>query len=604
MPAGESLISLMLRLWRHLSARRQRQFVLLMSLMLVSVFAEIVSLGAVLPFIAVLAAPDRAFEYRLVREAAQALGFTSAEEIVLPLTIAFAVAALAAGAIRMLVLWLSTRFAFSAGADLSLDVYRRTLYQPYRVHIARGSSEVISGITLKVGGTTLGVLLPFVTLISSVPLLVAVLAMLLAIDTAVAMIAAAGFGVSYGAISWFTRRRLRKNSEHIAAEHTRVVKALQEGLGGIRDVLLDGSQPVYCQVYSEANQRLRRAQGVNIFIGQSPRFAMESLGMVMIAALAFGLSRQPGGIASALPVLGALALGAQRLLPGLQQAFASWASIAGNQGLLVDTLQLLDQPMSAEQMQPLPAPLAFKSAIRFDRVRFRYGEDRPWVLKDLELVIAKGARIGFVGSTGSGKSTSMDLLMGLLTPTQGQILVDEQPISGSLVRAWQRTIAHVPQTIYLADATVAENIALGVPREAIDLSRVREAARQAQVADFIESRAQGYDSLVGEAGVQLSGGQRQRIGIARALYKNASVLILDEATSALDNVTEQSVMEAIQGLRRDLTVLLIAHRLSTVRRCDSIVQLENGAVVAQGSYEHLLEFSDSFRQMAKVAATS
>ena len=367
MPAGESLISLMLRLWRHLSARRQRQFVLLMSLMLVSVFAEIVSLGAVLPFIAVLAAPDRAFEYRLVREAAQALGFTSAEEIVLPLTIAFAVAALAAGAIRMLVLWLSTRFAFSAGADLSLDVYRRTLYQPYRVHIARGSSEVISGITLKVGGTTLGVLLPFVTLISSVPLLVAVLAMLLAIavriddagDLAVAMIAAAGFGVSYGAISWFTRRRLRKNSEHIAAEHTRVVKALQEGLGGIRDVLLDGSQPVYCQVYSEANQRLRRAQGVNIFIGQSPRFAMESLGMVMIAALAFGLSRQPGGIASALPVLGALALGAQRLLPGLQQAFASWASIAGNQGLLVDTLQLLDQPMSAEQMQPLPAPLAF-----------------------------------------------------------------------------------------------------------------------------------------------------------------------------------------------------------------------------------------------------
>ena len=182
-------------------------------------------------------------------------------------------------------------------------------------------------------------------------------------------------------------------------------------------------------------------------------------------------------------------------------------------------------------------------------MRFRYGADRPWVLNDLDLVIAKGARIGFVGSTGSGKSTTMDLLMGLLTPTEGRILVDEQPVSGSLVRAWQRTIAHVPQSIYLADATVAENIAFGVPREAIDMQRVREAARQAQIADFIESRAQGYDALVGERGVQLSGGQRQRIGIARALYKQASVLILDEATSALDNVTEQSVMDAIAGPR-------------------------------------------------------
>ncbi len=600
----ESLSFLLVRLWHHLSKRRQREFAVLLILMLVSVFAEIVSLGAVLPFLAVLAAPDMAFKYRIVRDAAQSLGFTAADQLVLPLTIAFVLAALASGAVRMLVVWLSTRFAFTAGAELSVDVYRRTLHQPYRVHISRGSSEVISGITIKIGGTMLGVMLPFVTMLSAMLLLIAVLAMLLAIDTLIAIVAAVGFGVSYAAITWLTRRKLRRNSQRIADEHTRVVKALQEGLGGIRDVLLDGSQAVYCQVYSEADRRLRRAQGVNVFIGQSPRFAMESLGMVMIAALAYALSRQPGGISAALPVLGALALGAQRMLPGLQQAFASWASIAGNQAVLADTLDLLDQPMSEEQLQPPPAPLKFKTAVRFDRVRFRYAADRPWVLNDLNLVIAKGARIGFVGSTGSGKSTTMDLLMALLTPTEGRILVDEQPVSGSLIRAWQRTIAHVPQNIYLADATVAENIAFGVPREAIDMQRVREAARQAQIADFIESRAQGYDSLVGERGVQLSGGQRQRIGIARALYKEASVLLLDEATSALDNVTEQSVMDAIQGLRRDLTVLLIAHRLTTVRYCDNIVQLENGVVAAQGSYEQLLQSSHSFRQMAQVAATS
>ena len=597
----ESLSSLLLRLWRHLSRRRRREFSALLTLMFVSVFAELVSLGAVLPFLAVLAAPDLTFQYPIVRDAARFFGFMAADQLVLPLTIAFVVAAVSSGAVRMLVVWLSTRFAFTAGAELSVDVYRRTLYQPYRVHIGRGSSEVISGITSKIGGTMLGVMLPFVTMLSAAMLLIAVLAMLLAIDTLIAIVAIAGFGVSYAAITWLTRRKLRRNSQRIAEEHTRVVKALQEGLGGIRDVLLDGSQPVYCEIYGEADQRLRRAQGVNVFIGQSPRFAMESLGMVMIAALAYVLSRQPGGMGAALPMLGALALGAQRMLPGLQQAFASWASIAGNQAVLADTLDLLDQPMSAQQLQPPPAPLTFQSAVRFESVRFRYAADRPWVLNDLNLVIAKGARIGFVGSTGSGKSTTMDLLMALLEPTEGRILVDEEPISGPLVRAWQRTIAHVPQSIYLADATVAENIAFGVPREAIDMQRVREAARQAQIADFIESRPQSFDSFVGERGVQLSGGQRQRIGIARALYKEASVLILDEATSALDNLTEQSVMDAIDGLRSDLTVLLIAHRLTTVRRCHSIVQLENGVVAAHGSYEQLLQSSHSFRQMAQFA---
>jgi ATP-binding cassette subfamily B protein len=271
--------------------------------------------------------------------------------------------------------------------------------------------------------------------------------------------------------------------------------------------------------------------------------------------------------------------------------------------MLADTIELLDQPMPGELLKPAPAPLRFKDAIRFDGVRFRYASDGPWVLNGLNLTIAKGARIGFVGATGSGKSTAMDLLMGLLAPTDGEILVDAQPISGSRVRAWQRTIAHVPQSIYLADATLAENIAFGVPRDAIDMERVKQAARQAQIADFIEGGVQGYDGFVGERGVRLSGGQRQRIGIARALYKQASVLVLDEATSALDNVTEQSVMDAIEGLNRDLTILLIAHRLSTVRRCDVIVELGHGRVIAQGTYEQLLDSSASFQRMAHVTKT-
>ena len=234
-------------------------------------------------------------------------------------------------------------------------------------------------------------------------------------------------------------------------------------------------------------------------------------------------------------------------------------------------------------------------------MRFRYSSDTPWVLDGFNLTISKGARVGFVGSTGSGKSTTLDLLMGLLMPTEGELLVDGQPVSGNRLRAWQRTIAHVPQSIYLADATLAENIAFGVPRDAIDLQRVQQAARQSQIADFIENRPEGYRAYVGERGIRLSGGQRQRIGIARALYKQASVLVFDEATSALDNATEQAVIDAIESFNRDLTILLIAHRLTTVRRCDIIVELEHGRVAAQGTYEQLLECSPSFRQIAHAA---
>ena len=582
-----SLQNLLVRLWHHLSRRRQRQFVLLLGLMLVSALAEVVSLGAVLPFLGILTVPDRVFNHPIVADVAQVLGITSADQLVLPLTVAFAAAALIAGAIRMLLLWSSTRFAYASGADLSIDVYRRTLYQPYRVHVARNSSEVISGISIKVAGTV-GVLTSFLTVISSIPLLVTIMLALFAIDPIVALEATVGFGGSYALITWMGRRRLHRNSQRIAYEQTQVVKALQEGLGGIRDVLLDGTQPVYCDVYRQADLPLRRAQGNNAFITANPRYVMEALGLVVIAALAYGLSRDAGGVATALPVLGTLALGAQRLLPALQQAYSAWAAITGSHASLADTIDLLDQPLPAEVQQPAPAPLPFQDAIRFCAVRFRYTSEGPWVLDGLNLTIPKGSRVGFVGSTGSGKSTTLDLLMGLLMPTEGEVLVDGRAIRGNRVRAWQRTIAHVPQSIYLADITLAENIAFGVRLEAIDMQRVQQAARQAQIADFIESRPQGYNAFVGERGIRLSGGQRQRIGIARALYKQASVLVFDEATSALDNATEQSVMDAIESLNRDLTILIIAHRLTTVQRCDTIVELKQGRAVEQTTYEQLL----------------
>jgi ATP-binding cassette subfamily B protein len=465
--------------------------------------------------------------------------------------------------------------------------------------VSRNSSEVSSGLDYKVS-YTVGVLLQSLILVSSLVQLLALILALLAIDADVAIAAALGFGAFYGLISWMFRKKLAGNAQLIARESTQVVKAVQEGLGGIRDVLLDGTQPFYCEIYRRADHPLRRAMGNNIFIGGSPRFVMEAVGMVLIVALAYSLSTQPGGISTALPVLGALALGAQRMLPALQQIYGSWAGIVGSQTALAETLEFLDQPLPPDALQPPVKPLDFKSAIRFEGVRYRYGNDAPWVLDDFNLVIEKGRRIGIVGGTGSGKSTMLDLLMGLIEPSQGQILVDGLSINGENRRAWQRTIAHVPQSIYLADTTLAENIAFGVARDRIDMTRVRDSARQAKIAEFIESRAGEYGAFVGERGVRLSGGQRQRIGIARALYKQASVLVFDEATSALDNATEQEVMNAIEELNRDLTIVIVAHRLTTVRRCDSIVELCGGRVIAQGSYDELLEHSLSFRKMALV----
>lgn len=556
--------------------------------MILASFAEILSLGAVLPFLAVLTAPDQIFDHPSSQPLIRALGLTTADQLLMPLTITFSVAALIAGSMRLLLVWTSTRLSFATGTDLGISIYRRTLYQPYGVHVARNSSEVIDGIVTKASGVIYSIIGPVLTLISSSILLMAILVALLVVEPIISLVAFSGFGLIYGAIMWITRARKIKNGRLIAAESTQVIKSLQEGLGGIRDVLIDGSQNVYCQIYQSAAIPLRRAQGSNQFIGQAPRYGVETLGMILIAALAYLLAQQSEGVAKAIPVLGALALGAQRLLPAMQQTYASWSSIQGGRASLKDTLELLDQPFPCYAGQPPAKPLLFENRINLGNLSFRYSSQTPWVLKDLNLTITKGSRVGFIGKTGSGKSTLLDIVMGLLLPTEGTFEVDAQIIAVGNHRAWQAHIAHVPQAIFLADSTIAENIAFGQPKDQIDMNRVRRAASQAQIADIIETWPNDYQTFVGERGIRLSGGQRQRIGIARALYKQADVIIFDEATSALDNETEQAVMQAIEGLSEDLTILIIAHRLTTLKNCTQIVELADGGVRRIGSYQGIV----------------
>jgi ATP-binding cassette, subfamily B, bacterial PglK len=564
------------------------QFKLLLVLTVLSAASEVVSLGAVIPFIAVITDPDKVMSYSMVSYLADLFGITTSAELVLSLSIIFGLAAVLSGALRLSLVWCTIQVGNGCGADLSVDIYRRTLFQPYAVHISRSSSQIISSITQKVSAVT-AVLTSVMVFITSIFLFFAIVVTLIVVDPFSAIACAMSFGIAYYAIARSTNSRLKVNSKIIAQEQNQVVKVLQEGLGSIRDVLLDGSQKVYIRSYSECVNNLKRGHCQNTFINQFPRYAMESMGLVLIAIFVAFFNIVEGEVSGSLTVLAVLALGAQRLLPIAQQIYGNWSVLVGNQAALQDVLNLLKQPLLSDAREDFVDPIAFKTAISFSNVSFRYNENKPLVLDSVDITIPKGSRVGIVGSTGGGKSTLLDLLMGLLSPTDGFISVDESLIdTESLRSSWQRLIAHVPQNIYLADCSVGENIAFGIPPDKIDFDRVRKAAKEAEIASYIENDPQGYDAVVGERGVRLSGGQRQRIGIARALYKVSSVIIFDEATSALDNKTEQAVMHTIEELSKEITMFIVAHRLSTLKNCDFIIKIDDGKIVGQYDYNQII----------------
>lgn len=572
--------------WKHLHKRRRKQFFLLLILMVVVSIMEVVSIGAIVPFLSVLTAPEQIYQHHLAQPLIKILEITEPSQLLLPLTIIFVMATLISATVRLLLLYALTRLSYATGADLNIDIYRRTLYQDYSIHISRNSSEIINSIITKTNIVIVHILVPSLNLISSVVIMVGITCIVFTINAQVALITFLVFALFYGVIAFFTKKSLQKNSQLIADESTKMVKSLQEGLGGIRDVLIDGTQEFYCKLYQNADLSLRRASGDNVFIGHSPRYLMEAVGMILLTILAYTLTLQ-SNVVVAIPILGALALGALKLLPPLQSAYGSYSAIKGAKSSFIDVLNLLNQPLPDNASQDLINPISFKREIVFKDLSFRYTKNTPWILKNVNLSFKKGETIGFIGVTGSGKSTLLDILMGLLTPTSGELLIDGVAISQQNRRAWQAHISHVPQSIYLADSTIQENIAFGVGSEQIKEHRVVQVAQQAQVSKMINNLKNKYKTFVGERGVQLSGGQRQRIGIARALYKDSDVLIFDEATSALDNQTEQKIMQQIAKLKDNQTVFIIAHRLTPLEQCDSIIRINTDYTIEQVNFNQI-----------------
>lgn len=589
--ADSSLRELLRQLWKQLARRRRIQLGALLLLMLASSVAEVLSLAAVLPFLAALANPEGLWSQPLVQQYALLLRINSAEALLLPITIVFAVAALAAGGIRLLNLWLNGRLAAAIGSDLSCEAYHHVLYQPYAVHIARNSSELIVSISTDVNRVIFMVINPLLLLLSSGLIALSLVFALLAVNWSICIGAALVMCMVYVAAMAASNRPLQQLGQRQVLLNRQLIQALQEGLGSIRDVLLDNSQCFYANTYRKADKPLRQIDAETTFLNAYPRLLLEPVGIALIAVIGFLLVRQQG-VGKSLPFLGALALGTQRLLPMVQKVYEGWAQTRAAKGSLAKVLQLIDQPLPHKQIHQSCTTIVLKHGIRLEGVRFSYSPELPEVLRGIDLEISKGERVGIIGSTGCGKTTTMDLLMGLLLPTDGRVLLDEEDLHANAyperLLAWRATIGHVPQSIYLADGSIAENIAFGLPKDQINMARVLEAAQQAQISGFIENSPKGFQTLVGERGIRLSGGQRQRIGIARALYKKAQVLVFDEATSSLDDETEAAVMQAIDSLSRSLTLVVIAHRLSTLERCDRIIKLDNGQVLLDGTPHALL----------------
>ena len=576
---GNSISEKLYEIRRVISRKRKIQFVLTLLSILTNALFEIVSLAAVVPFLSVLSAPQTFMKSSTARKFAPMLGVTDAAQAVALVCITFAIITVISAAIRTLTIIVNSKFTLALGADLSRTVFERTLHQPYSSHAKQNSAAVIANVTQNVSAFVNGILNPAVQFLTSSLTVLGILTTLFIINWWVAWTASVVFGGAYFGIVRMNRSRYARNSSIVVTAQDDIVKALQEGLGAIRDVIIDGNQDFYVRTYSVADRRSRNALNDSYIRSATPKYFLEAVGMLMICTVAFVLSKGESKLLGAVPVLGALAMGAQRLLPAMQVAFGSYSAIVGN----MYGLDRIVEVLTSDQALKCPSDIfacGVTDRVRFDSVQFQYAPEAPLVLRKLSFEFKRGERIGVIGATGSGKSTTMDLLLGLLQPTNGQILIDGEPLIGDKVFAWQKSLSHVPQVIYLADASIAENIAFGIPKDKIDTDQVRKAAGLAQIAEHIETLEAGYDTFVGERGIRLSGGQRQRIGIARALYKNATVLVFDEATSALDDETEAELMKAIDGLSKDLTVIMIAHRLSTVRRCDKILKLHKGKVVA------------------------
>ena len=596
--------------WAILDARERRNAWVVLCIVTIGALASALMVGSVLPFLSVLAEPGRIETVPALAWAYETFGFTSDYSFLIGLGLASFGVIVLTSLMQIIKTWAVARFALMRMHTISHRLLAAYLRQPYAFFLDRHSGEMGTRILAESGQVVNQFFKPAAELIAALLTVAAIVGLLLLTEPLVALVAFAVLGGLYGAVYALSRRALNRFGHVRVAANSARFRIANEALGGIKDIKLLGREGSYVARYAQPSRRMARAIVAVQVISQVPQFVLQAVafGGIILLCLVFmdaqGLASGTalGGI---LPVLGLFAFAGQRLMPELSKLYRSLATLQAG-AAAVDTIHddLVGRAGNGTLPKTIPSGLGLSRQLRLEDVSYSYPDAAHAGVRDITLEICAGERIGVVGGTGAGKTTLADIMLGLLAPTNGQIVADGVPVTDSNLRAWQQSVGYVPQDIFLTDASVSENIALGVPPREIDPARVEEAARIAQLDAFIRAELpQGYDTMIGERGVRLSGGQRQRIGIARAMYHDADFVVFDEATSALDTLTEAEVMAAIEALPGEKTVLMIAHRLSTVQRCDRIVLMDHGRIAGLGRWRELEAESPTFRSMvARMAA--
>lgn len=566
---------------KHLNVKRKKSLIFLFILMLVSTISEMISLGLIFPFLGAMVSPEKV-QLSLESYFGKVDLFNDAHSILIILATFFIATIFIAATIKLLLMRALSKLAFLMVSDFSNEIYMRTIYQPYIRQIGIDSSEIIAAITVKTNGLVYQGIVPALTILSSAIMSFGLVSILIMISPFATLLSIVIFIGIYASIGRYTKSRLIINSEKISKQSSKAIKILREGLGGIRDVIIDSAQERYLNEFKVADKSWRNAQGDNLFISQSPRLVVEVMAITLIAGTSCYLALSNGGIILFIPFLGAMAIASQKLLPAFQQIYSGIASIRGNEKSLLDISNLLQQEVEKVSRLDFTKSLIPSKAIYLRDVSFQHGVNNP-IFENLNLEIPKGIRLAIVGESGAGKSTLLDVIMGLLPPTSGEIYIDDCQMNDGNRADWMASIAHVPQSIFMIDDTIAKNIALSRGANYYNIDEIKKAARKAKIADDIEAMPDGYETIVGERGVRLSGGQRQRIAIARALFKKAKVIVLDEATSALDETTESVVMETIKSLGSEITVIVVSHKASTLNYCELIYELRDGKLLQLNS---------------------
>ena len=582
-----TLKTIISKLWKHLSHRRRNQTKVLIFLMLISSFAELISLGSIIPLLSIFSAEKDLANNYYYKFISNLIGLNETREVLQIFIIMFALFAIISALIRSFNLFFNTRLAASIGSDISYEAFKKTIYQPYDFHIKTNSSEILASFTNHVSGAVSGIFSLFQLATSAIIAFFLITGILL-IQLPYSLLPPLVFGIFYFLIANFFKLKLKRNSYQIVSASKELIKIVQESLGSIRDIIIGGNQNLFINQYRKIDYRQRRLKSENWLLSGLPRFAFEAIGLLLISVIALFVIASTNN-SKAITLLGAFALGAQKLLPTLNQMFGHWSSVRTQIAEIDIVIKTLERNTYPRINNVLPHKLVDR--IKFSNVCFSYKKKSKLIFDDLNFEINKGDKVGIIGRSGSGKSTLIDLLLGLQKPSAGQIFLDNKNLNDNknfkLLESWRRSIAHIPQNIYLTDSTLLENIAFGIPKDQIDIKKVKLAAKFAEISDFIENTQHGFNTYAGERGVSLSGGQLQRIGIARAIYNNSDLLIIDEGTSALDQNTEFQVLNSIYDLFKDKTLICVTHRLNSLTKCNKIVKIDRGKVSIMNNKEYL-----------------